>query len=273
MCSLWVYYKPISAEISKYFSKWHLYVAISQILIYSVYFIFRCNHTGLIIPETGINDDFRMSVGWWTFINTILMILIGVRVTYFLGASSRFLKVINLIYNVNLEIMPFLIYLVLWIIYTSLMFIVAGVIIYDKEFKEEQKLNEVFATFLQNFSNAIGEINFPYVEFWIYENRAHTVWLEMLSKIWAWGLFIVNEFVMLIVLLNFVIALISESYEKVMLHQREHLYTNRAMSNYFISLVLNHEENEPCKIIYLCQNEDFTSSIDTDFEGVTKSIK
>lgn len=73
------------------------------------------------------------------------------------------------------------------------------------------------ATILQNFSNAIGEINFPKVQYWIYERRTHIVWKEFLMIIYCWSLFIFNEFIMLIVLLNFVIALISETYEKVML--------------------------------------------------------
>lgn len=69
------------------------------------------------------------------------------------------------------------------------------------------------------------------MDYWIYENRPNIVYRELLMQVYAWGFFLVNEFIMLIVLFNFVIAVISESYEKVMSTQTIDVFRMRAKIN------------------------------------------
>lgn len=135
--NFYILMRATSQKKSKYFKYWVFYLELFQIVLYTVYFILRCNHTGLVTPEVGKNDDFVKSIMGWFVIHTVLMVLVGQKLTFLLKASTRFSKVIDMIHCVNIEVIPFIIYLILWMIFTSLLFLVAGIIIYDEEWTQE----------------------------------------------------------------------------------------------------------------------------------------
>lgn len=103
-----------------------------------------------------------------------------------------------------------------------MMYLVSGTKIYTDE--QYGSFNWFVATMLQNFNNAIGSVEMPDSSFWKYERRTHIVWRETLMDIYGWSLFLFNEFVMLLVLLNFVIAVITDSYTSVIERQSVRVY-------------------------------------------------
>jgi hypothetical protein len=79
------------------------------------------------------------------------------------------------------------------------------------------------ALILQNFRNSVGDIAVPTYDYWI-PDKDSTVGYPLANfQIgmvgWAWMLFLFNEFFILIVLLNFLIAIIGQSYDEVMSKQ------------------------------------------------------
>ena len=67
---------------------------------------------------------------------------------------------------------------------------------------------------MQTFRNSLGDISVPKYEYW--EKRVDKNYLVSNTYIEIiWFVFFMNSIIMLVVLLNFLIAIVSESYERV----------------------------------------------------------
>ena len=90
---------------------------------------------------------------------------------------------------------------------------------------------------MQVYENAIGNINAPNYTFWqpkdnIDDPSSHTVILAI------WFIWFLNQWFIFMILLNFVIALISQSYETVMTKAMEAKYAQRTKLNKECQLVM-----------------------------------
>ena len=90
-----------------------------------------------------------------------------------------------------------------------------------------------FGYFLQTFENGIGNINAPTISYLNSVN--HETLLDKIITFLIYIAWFIAQIILLIVLLNFVIALISQYYEDVMNQQVMHTYCMR--------MTLNHEYN------------------------------
>jgi hypothetical protein len=68
---------------------------------------------------------------------------------------------------------------------------------------------------IQSFENGIGNISPPTLEYWIPDNGADPSFSAQFIIFEIYGVWIMNQFILLIVLLNFVIAVLSEVYTDV----------------------------------------------------------
>lgn len=185
-------------------------------VIFFIYLPFRMNDMSVVIPDFLMmtNQFNQKALTGWFIIHTVIIVMISLQLSIFMKTNTTFSKMIVLIKQSMIDVIPFTIFLLLWIILTGLMYLVAGTKNYPNEGFET--MNVYMATFVQNFYNAIGSIEFPDTSFWKYENRPHIVWRTFLMNIYGVFIFIFNEFAMLIVLLNFVIAVINDTYVHVL---------------------------------------------------------
>lgn len=99
---------------------------------------------------------------------------------------------------------------------------------------------------------------------------------------WGWILFIFNEFFILIILLNFLIAIISQSYDEVMSREEINRYQSRCELNGEIALIddkvkeltqiVTDSNNEPSRCFYIVANA-YNVVTDNEFLGFVKTIK
>ena len=92
---------------------------------------------------------------------------------------------------------------------------------------------------------------------------------------WGWTLFLFNEFFNLIVLLNFLIAIISQSYDEVMGKSTANKYQSRCSINLEILQLIDffkYKGESRETMLYLVANAAH-SDIGNEFQGFVKSIK
>ena len=91
-------------------------------------------------------------------------------------------------------------------------------------------MNSFVGLYLYNFENSIGNIHMPSIDF-LKEGSTPTT-LDMVCICLVYFLWWVAQIVLLMVLLNFVIALISQYYEDVMNSAEMHTYVMRQQLNH-----------------------------------------
>ena len=92
------------------------------------------------------------------------------------------------------------------------------------EFDDEDYtgLSRFLIIFIQVFRNSIGDIAVPQTKHFCQADDQ----CNYLSLVVMWILFFMNEFMVLIILLNFLIAVISSSHENVMAKKKEYMFRN-----------------------------------------------
>jgi ABC-type multidrug transport system fused ATPase/permease subunit len=83
-----------------------------------------------------------------------------------------------------------------------------------QDVKSYEGIHEIFKYVIFAFENGIGNINPPTVEEWYFEEKTSITQSVLIYLIYIF--WIMSQYIMLIVLLNFVIALLSGVYEQVM---------------------------------------------------------
>ena len=123
-----------------------------------------------------------------------------------------------------------------WIFMFSLIFQILGLQIPNQDdfSQTDYKELDIFtAYFLYTYRNSIGDINPPGTAFWMsrLEHMPDTTKSTSVVMAVIWLFWLLNQFFVLIVLLNFLIAIISESYEAVMAESIIHKYEHKIEMN------------------------------------------
>lgn len=131
-----------------------------------------------------------------------------------------------------------------WIFMFSLIFQILGMQIPNADGNDTTdylELNIYVAYFLYTYRNSIGDINAPVTSFWTTRALHVPGTQNETSLIMAaiWTFWLLNQFFVLIVLLNFLIAIISESYEAVMAESIIHKYEHKIEMNRSYRLFTN----------------------------------
>ena len=95
--------------------------------------------------------------------------------------------------------------------------------------KDYSNMPPEFMSWMDIFRNSIGDIQSPKYSFWIDFIDEHTSAYVMIALIWI--VWVGELFFVLIILLNFLIAIISQSYEAVMMQQNMNKYRHRSQLN------------------------------------------
>ena len=85
-----------------------------------------------------------------------------------------------------------------------------------------------FIMILQVYRNSIGDIATPSYDMWQGENMKENPFTCNFMILVIWVSWFVNQYLNLIILLNFLIAIISQSYEEIMTEQSVFRYQHRA---------------------------------------------
>ena len=131
-------------------------------------------------------------------------------------------------------------FLIGWILFFALFYIIAGVKFDEGDYDD---LSPTMIVFLQTFRNSIGDIATPHYPEWSTYKKSTNKSESLIGHIMIfiiWFFWFFHEFVILILLLNFLIAIISQSYEMVMAHQVMSTYIHRCQLNKDCLIVLDY---------------------------------
>ena len=129
------------------------------------------------------------------------------------------------------DVRVFLFFFIAWVMLFGQLFLVMGATFDDEDYPTLQLLTVYF----QTYRNSIGDIGTPQYEYWEYMHEHYDVnktfgYAQCMIYL-IWVLWYLNQFFNLIILLNFLIAIVSQSYEKVMTDSMKHEYDHKAELN------------------------------------------
>lgn len=146
---------------------------------------------------------------WGNITGIVCLFMCTIKLMQFLRYKEEFGFLIQMILTVFIDIGPFLVIFMVGVFFQSLV-----MVIIDADFKgDDYPLVDRFVfLFLQVFRNSVGDIATPEYKLWIDHSGGWSLYISMVIIWFSW---LVNILIMLIVMLNFLIAEVSQTYDKV----------------------------------------------------------
>lgn len=135
------------------------------------------------------------------------------------------------------------------------------------------------ALFLQTYRNSIGDLAVPMYPRWELLVRSEDPNDQIVGNVMifiVWFMWIVHQFIMLILLLNFLIAIVSQSYENVMQQSETMLYDQRIELNKETILTLEFFgklRNFKALIVASLTDEARSEESEGDWKGLVTNMK
>jgi|TARA_B110000285_G_C14601452_1_gene370853 hypothetical protein len=126
--------------------------------------------------------------------------------------------------------MPFTIYFLLYTLFFAFLYKILGLQLDDEVYLPVEINSSFFGYFIYAMRNSIGDLADPDYSLWL-ENKEEGTSANWLMIILCWLFWIINALLMIIVLLNFLIAVISQSYEAVVSLRNIYTYSHKADIN------------------------------------------
>ena len=147
-------------------------------------------------------------------LSVVLIFLSFMKVMFFLQAQENFGKISVLVQLVSYcvkDIMPVMVFMLFWITFFCFVQSFLGVQVDDSDYKD---ITYMYMVFLQTWRISIGDIIVPNHNYWINDMYSEKTQQAMVSLIWTF--WFLNHFIILIILLNVLIAILSDSFELAM---------------------------------------------------------
>lgn len=150
-----------------------------------------------------------------------LMVVGFVKILFFIRIYEEYGFLVQMVGNTVIQLIPFLVFFIMWILFFAILYWILKVEI-DSGDEEYLNLPNFFKYFFMTYRNSIGDISVPGYTNWD-KSLSNDVTSEFTSKNFMifliWMVWLVNQFVNLIILLNFLIAVISQVYDNVVADQ------------------------------------------------------
>ena len=138
-------------------------------------------------------------------VNVILTICIVFKIMFFMRINTNLGLLVELVKRVMKDMFSFTVFLFVWIGAFTFLYILLGS--YDTVGKKEH-ISPVVMHLIQTFENTVGNIKDPRYQFWLDNLKDHEGVSQFTIYV-IWVVWFMNQFFLLIVLLNFLIAVIS----------------------------------------------------------------
>lgn len=234
-------------------------IDILQLIIFGILFYLRMNNVdskALYYPE----------------LKLVNIALTFVKTLFFIRIYKRFSFLVQMIISCLGAITPFIIYYIVFLLVFSICFIILQMEV-DGEVAEAQGLNLFSKIVLETFRTSIGELGMPMYSKIL--KREPSVF-KYLNIVLIWITWVVQTFFMLIVMLNFLIAVITNNYENVFNKQIIYSYFHKAGLNHETCMLLSVLQDLPeyrCIVFQQSRNgENGPDEMDERFDGLRKFI-
>lgn len=182
------------------------------------------------------NQRFKVYVS--PVLHMALILISFLKILSLLRSNVAFGTLVKLIINCFYEVFYFSLFFVAWVVIFAKLFIIAGA-----EFDEDDyPFLPLLGFYLQTFRAALGESSPPQYHYWQemlnsdldQQLSSKPIWSFPIIMIYTiWIIWFLNLFINMVIMLNFMIAIISQSFETVI--------TNRLMYQYEYKSDLNLE--------------------------------
>ena len=146
-----------------------------------------------------------------------MVIMIFLKINTWMRLNDQFSNLYTLVYECVKDIILFMLYFLYWVIFFASIYIILGADFNVGEKADDYKsLSPLEINFIGVFRNSLGDIAIPGIEYWLTREQLEE------EKLWSaffihfiWVIILLNTVLTLIVLLNFLIAIVSESYNRI----------------------------------------------------------
>ena len=201
---------------------WNLLDCFNLLMFLALYIIGLRKNSSLAIQRTPSDTDNVIKI-----LECAVILISWLKITWYQKRWKNFGLMQTLLTGVFAAILPFLGIYLFWVSFFALMAATLGA---NKTLAEAYiGLTPAVGWFLNTFENSIGNINAPSIDFSTKDLKKFDNVIVSLIYFFWWS----GELVLLVVMLNFLIALISQYYEDVM--------NSAIMHTYAMRYELNHE--------------------------------
>lgn len=156
-----------------------------------------------------------------------------VKILFFMQLSPEYSSLVSMVTSTFGSVGPFIRFLILWMIFFTVLYYNLRIEIEEGD-EQYNNLPPILQYFMMTYRDSIGDISIPGYKGWdskfgneTTKDRANKTIIILL----IWVVWLMNQFMCLIVLLNFLIAVISQVYDNVIAEQKQIMYINRASLN------------------------------------------
>ena len=141
----------------------------------------------------------------WVIFNSLLLVFSVIKILFFLRVNEAFGLLVQLLMQVLVDLTAFVTFFISWLFLFSMCYRIAGATVDQGDYPH---VTPAVFYVIQIFRNSIGDVSTPVYDFWS-DRIGESPLLAKTMIGYSWLLFTANAFFMLILLLNFLIAIIS----------------------------------------------------------------
>lgn len=214
----------------------------------------------------------------------VLIFQIFIKILFFMKVFDDYGFLVQMIQISILDAAPFMSFFFLWVLFFTVEFKLLQWEVDDEEYSQ---LPSILQLFLLSFRNSMGDLSLPAYSNWTdwcndgsepavgfgtcnafnYYGSSSMIYL-------LWFFWFINIFLMLIILLNFLIAVISATYEKVNSQKTNYTYKDKSEMNEECCTILKSLYNKgEVKMICFTYDKKLTIIQESDFKEVIDEIK
>lgn len=214
----------------QYFKSFFNYNDIAHFIAYVVYFVIRLEDTESTLPSTDSNRLLQ-DQKTLTILNLILLISGTLKVMFIVRVYEGIGWIVELVSQCMLDIKNFTIFFISINILFQILFQVCGV-----NSADEKDFVDYYQSWISVLRYSIGDIfDPPTFDYWHQSKHDQSTLMIFICL----TIFTILIFIMLIVLLNFLIAVISQTYEEVMSRRMLTRQLHKASLNCESRMIMN----------------------------------
>jgi len=236
--------------------------------VFLVYFLIRIGEPKCtFIYEGHKADNWEKAI---VILNVLIVVQMMMKTLFLMQSTSTFGLLTTLVIEVMKAVVPFLSYFFLWVLFFAVISIILGGNLGNAQGYKGLTLG--LGYFLNTFENGLGNINPPTIDFsqGKDEDKFNDVLVYLIYLFWFGA-----QIFLLVVLLNFVIALISQYYENVMNLANMHTYVMKQALNSECDVFYEYfcKKGDDPKIDAVILIDAAAHEDDGEWKGLTQVIK
>ena len=137
---------------------------------------------------------------------------------FFLRINEGFGLLVDLVSECLVDAIPFSIFLAMWIGLFTVLFRLVGLEIETDDYDQLGR-GSIYA--IQTYRNSVGDLAAPGYSFWASQVDKYPILANVMIAV-VWLVWFLNQFFLTIILLNFLIAILADSFTSVMDKATQH---------------------------------------------------